>query len=55
MNSNQSQKAIINAAREFATKEFDSDLAYELEKKHEFPLEIYKKAAKLGFRRALCG
>ena len=46
---NQSQKAIINAAREFATKEFDSDLAYELEKKHEFPSEIYKKAAKLGF------
>ncbi|BBO82674.1 acyl-CoA dehydrogenase [Desulfosarcina ovata subsp. sediminis] len=46
---NQSQKAIINAAREFATKEFDSELAYELEKKHDFPMEIYKKAAKLGF------
>jgi alkylation response protein AidB-like acyl-CoA dehydrogenase len=45
----QSQKAIQTAAREFATKEFDSDLAYELEKKHEFPIALYQKAAKLGF------
>ena len=45
----QSQKAIMTAAREFANKEFDPDLAYELEKKHQFPLELYKKAASLGF------
>lgn len=45
----QSHKAIITAAREFANKEFDSELAYELEKTHTFPMEIYKKAASLGF------
>jgi alkylation response protein AidB-like acyl-CoA dehydrogenase len=45
----QSQKAVKSAAREFATKEFDSDYALELEKKHEFPTNLYKKAAELGF------
>jgi alkylation response protein AidB-like acyl-CoA dehydrogenase len=48
-NLTQSQKAIITAAREFATKEFDPELARELEKKHEFPKALYKKAASLGF------
>jgi len=43
------QRDIQTAAREFATKEFDSELALELEKKHEFPKELYKKAAELGF------
>jgi alkylation response protein AidB-like acyl-CoA dehydrogenase len=43
------QKAIMTAAREFATKEFSAELAAELEKKHEFPKKLYKKAADLGF------
>lgn len=45
----QEQKGIRKAAREFAKKEFDSELAVELEKKHEFPMSLYKKAASLGF------
>lgn len=44
-----SQKEIQKAAREFAKGEFDKDLAIELEKKHEFPTKIWKKAAELGF------
>jgi alkylation response protein AidB-like acyl-CoA dehydrogenase len=44
-----SQKEIQKAAREFAKGEFDKDLAIELEKKHEFPAKIWKKAAELGF------
>jgi len=43
------QKAIQKAAREFAGKEFDRELAVELERKHEFPKALYRKAAKLGF------
>ncbi len=43
------QKAIQKAAREFAGKEFDRELALELERKHEFPKALYRKAAKLGF------
>ncbi|MBF0395507.1 MAG: acyl-CoA dehydrogenase family protein [Desulfobacterales bacterium] len=43
------QKDIQKAAREFAKKEFDKDLIRELEKKHEFPKKIWKKAADLGF------
>lgn len=43
------QKDIQKAAREFAVKEFTHDLARDLEKKHEFPKELYKKAAGLGF------
>jgi alkylation response protein AidB-like acyl-CoA dehydrogenase len=45
----QSQKGIMTAAHEFAQKEFDPELALELEKKHEFPMALYKKAASLGF------
>ncbi len=44
-----SQKEIQKAAREFAKGEFDKDLAIELEKNHEFPTKIWKKAAELGF------
>ena len=40
----QSQRGIMTAAREFAIKEFDPQLALELEKKHEFPKALYKKA-----------
>jgi len=43
------QKEIKKAVREFAEKEFTPELALELDEKEEFPLEIYKKAAKLGF------
>ena len=44
-----SQKEIQKAAREFAKGEFDKDLALELDRKHEFPKKIWKKAADLGF------
>lgn len=43
------QMEIKRAVREFCEKEFDPDLALELDKKEEFPTELYKKAAKLGF------
>ncbi|MBU0544244.1 MAG: acyl-CoA dehydrogenase family protein [Proteobacteria bacterium] len=46
---NKSQKEIQKAAREFAKGEFDKELALELDKKHEFPRDIWKKAADLGF------
>ena len=44
-----SQKEIQKAAREFAKGEFDRELALELDRKHEFPTKIWKKAADLGF------
>ena len=40
---------IKNAVREFCDKEFKPELALELDRKEEFPMELYKKAAKLGF------
>ncbi|MBD3161337.1 MAG: acyl-CoA dehydrogenase [Candidatus Eisenbacteria bacterium] len=43
------QKDIQKAARDFAKGEFDKELALELEEKHEFPHEIWKKACELGF------
>jgi len=43
------QLEIKRAVREFCEKEFDPDVALELDKKEEFPMELYKKAAKLGF------
>jgi len=44
-----SQKEIQKAAREFAKGEFDKELALELDLKHEFPTQIWKKACDLGF------
>jgi alkylation response protein AidB-like acyl-CoA dehydrogenase len=44
-----SQKEIKKAAREFAKGEFDKELALELDRKHEFPIQIWKKACDLGF------
>jgi alkylation response protein AidB-like acyl-CoA dehydrogenase len=44
-----SQKEIQKAARDFAKGEFSKDLALELDRKHEFPEKIWKKAAELGF------
>ncbi len=44
-----SQKEIQKAARDFAKGEFDKELALELDRKHEYPEKICKKAADLGF------
>ena len=44
-----SQKEIQKAAREFAKGEFDKELVLEMDKKHEFPTKIWKKACDLGF------
>jgi len=46
---NDEQKEIKRAIREFCEKEFTPELALELDEKEEFPLDLYKKAAKLGF------
>jgi len=43
------QKEIKRAIREFCEKEFTPELALEYDQKEEFPMELYKKAAKLGF------
>jgi alkylation response protein AidB-like acyl-CoA dehydrogenase len=43
------QRDIQKAAREFAEKEFDLDLALELEKEGRFPKPIFEKACQLGF------
>ena len=43
------QKQIQKAASDFAKGEFDKELAIELDRKHEFPKKIWKKAADLGF------
>jgi alkylation response protein AidB-like acyl-CoA dehydrogenase len=43
------QRDIQKAAREFAEKEFDLDLALELEKEGRFPKSIFEKACQLGF------
>ena len=45
---NNTQKYIQKAVRDFAKGEFDKELALELEKKHEFPTRIWKKACDLG-------
>ncbi len=42
------QKAIKDAAREFAEKEFPN-YAEECDREEKFPFELWKKAAKLGF------
>jgi len=46
---NDEQKEIKKAAREFCEKEFTPELALEFDQKEEFPMGLYKKAAKLGF------
>jgi len=43
------QEEIRMAVREFAEKEFTPELAHECDRKEEFPMELYKKAAQLGF------
>lgn len=46
---NKSEKAIQKAAMEFAKGEFDKEAAREFDKKAQFPKEIWRKAADLGF------
>jgi alkylation response protein AidB-like acyl-CoA dehydrogenase len=43
------QVDIQKAAREFCEKELTPELALEFDQKEEFPLGLYRKAAKLGF------
>jgi alkylation response protein AidB-like acyl-CoA dehydrogenase len=43
------QMGIANAVKEFCAKEFKPELALELDRKEEYPMELYKKAAQLGF------
>jgi len=43
------QMEIKKAAHEFASKEFKPELGREYDLKAEFPWELYRKAAKLGF------
>jgi alkylation response protein AidB-like acyl-CoA dehydrogenase len=42
------QKDIQKAVRDFTKGEFDKELVFELEKKHEFPTKTWKKACDLG-------
>ena len=43
------QLCIKNAVKEFCQNEFKLDMALELDKKEEYPMDLYKKAAQLGF------
>jgi alkylation response protein AidB-like acyl-CoA dehydrogenase len=43
------QLHIKNAVRDFCQKEFKPEIALELDKKEEYPLDLFKAAAKLGF------
>lgn len=45
----ETQQDIKKAAREFAEKEFDFDLAMTFEKEGRFPSSIHEKACRLGF------
>ena len=45
----ETQKDIQKAAREFAEKEFDLELASELDRERRFPKAIFEKACRLGF------
>ena len=46
---NRSQKQIRKAASDFARGEFDKDRSLDMESANEFPEDIWKKAADLGF------
>jgi alkylation response protein AidB-like acyl-CoA dehydrogenase len=43
------QKRIQQSVREFVKKEFQKDLIAEMDEKHEYPVDIWKKAGELGF------
>jgi len=46
---NEEQKEIQKAADEFGKGEFDKEVALDLERNHQFPFAILKKACHLGF------
>jgi len=46
---NEEQKEIKKAVREFCERELTPEIALEFDEKEEFPMDLYKKAAKLGF------
>ena len=46
---NEEQKGIQKAADEFAKGEFDKEVALELDRNHQYPFDILKKACGLGF------
>ncbi|MEM3626867.1 MAG: acyl-CoA dehydrogenase family protein [Candidatus Bathyarchaeia archaeon] len=46
---NEEQLEIKRAVREFCEKEFTPELALEYDRKEEFPMNLYRKAAQLGF------
>ena len=46
---NEQQTQIKNAIREFCQKEFKPQEALEFDQKEEYPMDLYKKAAQLGF------
>lgn len=43
------QQELKDSVRQFCENEFDPKAALELDRKEMFPMELYKKAAKLGF------
>ena len=43
------QLNLKNSVRKFCEKEFNPDYALELDRKEEFPMNLYRKAAKQGF------
>jgi len=43
------QQNLKNQVRKFCEKEFNPDIALELDRKEQFPMELYRKAAKQGF------
>jgi len=43
------QLKLKNHVRKFCKKQFNPDIAMELDRKEEFPMELYRKAAKQGF------
>ena len=43
------QMEIRRAVREFCEREFTTELALEFDEREEFPLQLYRKAAELGF------
>lgn len=45
----QKQRTLKDAAKKFCIREFDPDLAMELDRTEVFPMKLYRKAAKQGF------
>ncbi len=45
----QKQRTLKDVAKKFCIREFDQDLAMELDRTEVFPMKLYRKAAKQGF------